>query len=260
MDSEPIIGISAVREPARWSFWHQTAHLVADAYVAAVQRTGALAVILPVDRRGPLDRIDLIDALLVIGGADVDPASYGAQGEEALEETYPERDDFELALVRAAAERDLPLLGICRGMHILNVAFGGTLVQDLAVARGSNPHRRALGTFEGTEHVIRLDPGSLAASAVGEEAHIARCHHHQGVAQLGEGLRVTGRDEVDGLVEAIEVDDARWMLGVQWHPEADERSRLFAALADAARDRSSRTRGRRSGAAEPALSRSEHDS
>lgn len=233
MRSEPVIGICAACERARWSFWDQEAHLVADTYVASVQRTGAFAVLLPVDRRAPLELLDLIDALLLIGGSDIDPAVYGAERELATEATYRERDEFEIALLRGALARGLPLLAICRGMQILNVALGGTLVQDLVAADGSHPHRRAIGSFEGTEHAVRLTPGSLAAHAAGEELHVVRCHHHQGVATLGQGLAVTGR-AADGVVEAIEVVEQGWALGVQWHPEADERSRLFWALREAA--------------------------
>jgi putative glutamine amidotransferase len=229
----PVIGVCAVRERARWAFWDQEAHLVADSYVASIQRSGAVAVMLPVDVRAPAEMLDRIDALLLIGGADVDPASYGAHRDAATEATYPERDRFELALLRGALERELPVLGICRGMQILNVALGGTLLQDL----GDDNHRRALGSFEGSEHVVRLEPGSLAERSVGEPEHVARCHHHQSVLRLGEGLRVTGWAS-DGVVEAIETDDGRWVLGVQWHPEADDRSRLFVALRDAAEARS----------------------
>jgi putative glutamine amidotransferase len=225
-----------VRERARWSFWHQDAHLVADSYVAAVQRAGAVAVLLPIDPVAPAVLLQRIDGLLLIGGADIDPATYAAPRDPATEGTYPERDRFEIELLRGALERDLPLLAICRGMQLLNVALGGTLVQSLVAADGSNPHRQVIGTFDGTEHAVRLQAGSLAARAVGEELHIARCHHHQAVRELGDGLVITGRAAADGVTEAIEVADGRWALGVQWHPEADDRSRLFAALCDAAAD------------------------
>jgi putative glutamine amidotransferase len=227
-----VIGICAARERARWAFWDQPAHLVADSYVASVQRSDAVAVLLPVDVRAPEEMLERIDALLLIGGADVDPASYGAPSEPVTESTYPERDRFELALLLGALKREMPVLGICRGMQILNAALGGTLLQDL----GNDNHRRALGTFDGTEHLVTLEPGSLAARAVGEQVHVARCHHHQAVLELGEGLRVTGR-AADGVIEAIETQDGRWVLGVQWHPEADDRSRLFVALRDAAQAR-----------------------
>jgi putative glutamine amidotransferase len=233
-NGSPVIGICAVRERARWSFWDQTAQLVADSYVSAVQRTGAVALILPVDVRAPLVLLDKIDGLLVIGGADLDPASYGAERDPLTESTYPERDEFELALIRGAIERDIPVLGICRGMQALNVALGGTLVQHIPEVNGSGPHRRIVGTFDGNEQTVSLDPGSLAAAAVGEHEHVGRCHHHQAVDRLGEGLVVTGRTEADGMIEAIESTNGPWLLGVQWHPEADERSRLFNALTDAA--------------------------
>ena len=236
MPSEPVIGICAVHERARWSFWDQTAHLVADTYVSSVQRTGAVAVLLPVDARAPIELLDRIDGLLLIGGADIDPSSYGAAREPELESTYRDRDDFEIALLLGAMDRGLPVFGICRGMQVLNVALGGTLVQDLPAREGSNPHRRALGTFEGTEHTITLEPGSLTAEAAGEVVHLASCHHHQAVDKLGQGLVVSGRAEVDGVIEAIEAEDGRWIVGVQWHPEADERSQMMSAFADAARN------------------------
>lgn len=231
--SEPVIGICAVRERARWAFWDQPAHLVADSYVGSVQRTGAIAVLLPVDARAPLELLDRIDGLLLIGGADVDPAVYRAPREAATEATYRDRDEFEIALLLGALERELPVLGVCRGMQILNVALGGKLEQDLICPDGQHPHRKARGSFEGTDHVVRLEPGSRAAEAAGEELHVARCHHHQAVGELGDGLVVTGR-AADGVIEAIETFDGGWTLGVQWHPEAEERSHLFMALHDAA--------------------------
>jgi|HubBroStandDraft_3_1064219.scaffolds.fasta_scaffold65305_2 putative glutamine amidotransferase len=233
----PVIGICAVRERARWAFWDQDAHLVADSYVAPVQRAGGVAVLLPVAPEAPLELLDRIDGLMLIGGADLDPGSYGAPQDPATESTYPDRDQFELAIVRAAIDRDLPLLAICRGMQILNVAFGGTLEQNLVAADGSNPHRKVVGTFDGNDHTVRLVPGSVAARAIGEELHLAHCHHHQAVRDLGDGLVVSGRAE-DGVVEAVEVADGRWTLGVQWHPEANDRSRLFGALIETARERS----------------------
>jgi putative glutamine amidotransferase len=231
--SEPIIGICAVKERARWAFWDQEAHLVADSYVSGLQRTGAIAILLPVDRRAPQQLLELIDGLVLIGGADIDPRSYGAPADPAVESTYPERDQFELALLRGAIDRSIPVLAICRGMQLLNVALGGSLDQDLTDSDGSQPHRRIVGSFDGNEHTIELEPESLAARAAGETVHVGRCHHHQAVSDVADGLRVTGRS-ADGVIEAIELVDGRWVLGVQWHPEADESSRLFSALRDAA--------------------------
>ena len=230
----PVIGICAVKERARWAFWDQTAHLVADTYVRAVQDTGALVMLLPVDSRDPQRLLDRVDGLMVIGGADLDPAVYGQERSEATENTYRDRDEFELALTRGALERGLPFLGICRGMQLLNVALGGTINQNLVAADGTNPHRRIVGTFVGTEHDIDLDPGSLAARATGEEIHEARCHHHQAIDRLGSGLLVTGSAR-DGVPEAIELEgDDSWVLGVQWHPEAGDKCQLFEAFTEAA--------------------------
>jgi putative glutamine amidotransferase len=239
----PATGICAVHERARWAFWDQTAHLVADTYVAAIQSSGALAVLLPVEPNAPERLLDRIDGLLLIGGADLDPRSYGQEPESGVEATYRERDDFEIALTRAAVERGMPYLGICRGMQVLNVALGGNLNQHLVLDDGTTPHRRIVGTFEGNEQTIRLEPGSLAARALDEEIHEGRCHHHQAVDRLGSGLVVTGRAE-DGVPEAIELSGGGWVLGVQWHPEAAEKRELFQAFVAAARD----------WAAEPAVS------
>jgi putative glutamine amidotransferase len=237
MSSTPVIGICAVKERARWAFWDQTAHLVAETYVTAVQDTGALAVLLPVDTRPPEALLDKIDGLMVIGGADMDPATYEQERSDATETTYRDRDEFELALTRGAIERGVPFLGICRGMQLLNVALGGTINQNLVSDDGTNPHRRIIGTFVGTEHDIDLDPGSLAARATGEEVHEARCHHHQAIDRLGDGLVVTGSAR-DGVPEAIELDDEdRWVLGVQWHPEAGDKRQLFSAFSEAAAQR-----------------------
>jgi putative glutamine amidotransferase len=231
---EIAIGICAVRERARWAFWDQTAHLVADTYVHAVQSTGAHALLLPVDPHGPEALLDRLDGVMVIGGADLDPETYGQARSEHTEATYRDRDEFELALTRAALERGLPFLGICRGMQLLNVALGGTLDQHLVGADGVPSHRRIIGTFDGTEHEIDLEPGSLAEQALGGPVHEARCHHHQAVDRVGEGLTVSGRAR-DGVVEAIELPDGPgWALGVQWHPEAGERRELFVAFSSAA--------------------------
>ncbi len=233
----PVIGVCAVRERARWSFWERTAHLAADSYVRAVQDADGLVVILPVDERAPCRMAELIDGLLLIGGADVDPGTYGAEREAATEATYPERDAFEIAMLQRALERDLPVLGICRGMQILNVALGGTLRQDLAAPDGTNIHRRRLGGFENSENHVALDERSLVARAAGSGVHVAHCHHHQAIDAVGERLVVTGRAVEDGLPEVIEAADGRWVLGVQWHPEAEDKSAILAAFVAAARER-----------------------
>jgi putative glutamine amidotransferase len=237
MTSErPVIGVCATFERARWSFWDQEAALVPSTYLRAIQGAGAFAVILPPDEAAaasPAALVGLLDGLLLIGGLDLDPASYGAVAQAATGPTSPLRDAFELALVREALRVDLPLLGVCRGMQILNVALGGTLRQDLAGAGGRQPHRRTAGSFDGNDHELRLDAGSLAAAAAGERVHTVHCHHHQAIDRLGEGLRVTARAE-DGVIEAVELARARFALGVQWHPEANDKSRVLGALVRAA--------------------------
>lgn len=229
------IGICAVFEAARWSFWHDKAALVPASYHRAVVRAGALDIPLVPDPRVVADPdllLDLIDGLLVIGGIDVDPARYGASAEEALETVDPERDDFEMALMGRAIEREIPTLGICRGMQILNVALGGSLIQDLG-GEANRVHRPQLGTFVGTEHEVDVVESSIAAVAAGGGRQIVHSHHHQAVDRLGEGLAVTATAP-DGVVEAVEWEGDGFGLGVQWHPEADERSEVIGALVRAA--------------------------
>jgi putative glutamine amidotransferase len=206
-------------------------------YIEAVQRAGGLALLLAPDERvveEPEQALELIDGLMLAGGADIDPASYGEQRHAETVETMPERDAFEIALARAAIERDIPVLGICRGMQLINVALGGTLMQHLPELYGHHEHRRVLGSFDGADHDVLLSDGSLAASAAGEVAHATKSHHHQGIDRLGEGLRVSGLSTLDELPEAIELPDRRFVLGVQWHPEVDPDSTVVAALVRAA--------------------------
>jgi putative glutamine amidotransferase len=233
----PVIGICAALEHARWSVWDQPAALLPLGYVEAVQRAGGLVVMLPPDARAaeePEQLLALIDGLILAGGADIDPSSYGAEHDPHTIDTVPTRDAFEIALTRAAIERDLPLLGICRGMQLLNVALGGTLLQHLPDRLGHEEHRRVPGSFDGAAHDVTLAEGSLAERAAGETLHETRSHHHQGVDCLGEGLFVSGVSRVDDLPEAIELPDRRFVLGVQWHPEADEGSAVIGALVQAA--------------------------
>ena len=233
--SRPAIGLCTYAEPARWGAWEDRVALLPWGYVAAVQRAGALAVLLPPDAEAtarPDEVLDRLDGLVVAGGRDVDPRRYGAEPHPETDAPAVDRDAFELALSARAIERDLPFLGICRGMQVLNVARGGTLVQHVPDVVGHTAHREVLGAFG--DHPVRLAEGSLAARAAGEETHPTKSHHHQGVDALGAGLVVTGWSALDDLPEAIEVPGARYALGVQWHPEADEASRLIASLVDEA--------------------------
>jgi putative glutamine amidotransferase len=237
----PVIGICTAIERAKWSVWDQPAALLPLGYIGAVQRAGGLVAMLPPDAKlveDPDQALALLDGLILAGGADIDPASYGQVAHAETVGTVPERDAFEIALARAAIDRDLPLLGICRGMQLINVARGGTLVQHLPERLGHHEHRRVPGSFDGAEHDVVLSEGSLAATAAKELVHSTRSHHHQGVDRLGEGLLVSGVSTLDELPEAIEwaggLSDHRFVLGVQWHPEADTASSVVGALVDAA--------------------------
>jgi putative glutamine amidotransferase len=245
----PVIGMCTALEQAQWSVWDQPAMLLARSYVDAVQRAGGLVLMLAPDPdqiEDPGQVLDLIDGLVLTGGADIDPAAYGQEAHPETVETVPERDAFEIALVRAAIERELPVLGICRGMQLINVALGGTLRQHLPEHFGHGEHRRVIGSFDGAEHDVLLSAGTLAARAAGEIEHETRSHHHQGIDRLGEGLVVSGRSMLDELPEAIELGRGTpptpptapggFVLGVQWHPEADPASKVIDTfVAEAAR-------------------------
>ena len=233
----PVIGVCTYFETVRWGAWEDRAAMVPAGYVASVQRAGGIAVLLPPDPEAiddPDPVLDLVDGLILAGGVDVDPSTYGADPHERTDPPNEMRDRFELALARRALERDLPLLGICRGMQVMNVAGGGTLVQHLPDVVGHDAHRQTLGVFG--DHEVELDAGSLAERAAGEARHATKSHHHQGVDVVADGFVVTGRSLLDDLPEAIEAPDRRYALGVQWHPEADETSRLIASLVSESRN------------------------
>jgi putative glutamine amidotransferase len=238
VEARAVIGICPNVVRARWGVWDQEATLLPSSYVTAVQRAGGVALLVPPDttlEEEPDQVLDLIDGLILAGGNDIDPRAYGAEPHPETNHTVPARDRAEVALVRRAVQRDLPVLGICRGMQLLNVAFGGTLLQHLPDEVGHGDHRINPGSFDGSEHSVRLQPGSLAALAAGEELHLTKSHHHQGIDRLGSGLVITGTSTLDDLPEAIEAPDRQFVLGVQWHPEADERSQVVGAVVDAAR-------------------------
>ena len=238
--ARPVIGICTPVERARWGAWNLDAFLLPRNYVDAVHRAGAMALLLAPDPtlvEDPDEVLDRLDGLMLAGGVDIDPSTYGAAAHPLTIAIVPERDAFEIALVRRALERDLPVLGICRGMQLMNVACGGTLHQHLPELLGHQEHRRVLGSFDGADHDVRLQPGSLAARAAGEELHATKSHHHQGVDRVADGLEVTGWATIDELPEALELPGNAFALGVQWHPEADETSRLIAALVEHAAQR-----------------------
>jgi putative glutamine amidotransferase len=231
----PRIGICAAIEQARWGAWDREAHLSQRSYVDRVHDAGGLALLLPITEDEPEELLDQVDALLLAGGADIDPSAYGAARHPCTVDTSPARDRFEIALARAAVERDLPVLGVCRGMQLLNVALGGTLIQHLPDDVGHEDHRRTLGSFDNSDHDVRVAPGSLAARVIGEAVHKTYSHHHQAVATLGAGLVASGWATIDDLAEVVELPGKRFVLGVQWHPEVDETSPVIAGLVDACR-------------------------
>jgi putative glutamine amidotransferase len=239
----PVIGLSTALERARWGPWETEAHVLARSYSDQVRAAGGLAVLLPPDPRAgedPEPWLELLDGLVITGGADVEPAAYGAEPHPQTKGWVPERDAFEIALARGAMERDLPLLGVCRGMQVMNVARGGTLIQHLPDDVGHEDHRRVMGSFDNADHDVRLADGSLARRVAGEAIHSTKSHHHQGVDRIGEGLEVTGWATIDDLPETIEDPACRFALGVQWHPEADGDSQLIPALVEEARARAVR--------------------
>jgi putative glutamine amidotransferase len=231
--TRPVVGVCAAVERIRWGAWEVDAQLIPRTYSDAIQAAGGMALLLPPDdtsAEAPGQVLELLDALLLAGGSDLDPSAYGAVPDPETGPTTPERDRFEIALAYGALERDMPLLGICRGMELLNVACGGTLDQDI---ERLDLHRHTRGVFG--DHEVRLEPGSLAARAVGAERATVKSHHHQGVGELGEELAATGWSEPDGLIEALELPDRAFALGVLWHPEEDVRSRVVGSLVEEAR-------------------------
>jgi putative glutamine amidotransferase len=218
--------------------------------VRAIQDAGGLVVMIPPDARledDPDEVLDVLDGLILAGGADIDPSSYGAERHAETKHTVPERDSFEIALARRAMDRDIPLLGICRGMQLMNVARGGTLEQHLPESHGHHDHRRALGSFDDADHDVRLAEGSIAHRTAGEDVHATKSHHHQGIGEVGDGLEVTGWAVMDDLPEVLEDPARRFAVGVQWHPEADESSRFIAALVDEAAEARERQLAARNG-------------
>jgi putative glutamine amidotransferase len=233
--ASPAIGIPTAVEQVRWDPWDSVATLLPRSYAEAIQGAGGMALLLPPDpaATGEPDLVlDRIGGLILAGGSDVDPGLYGADAHPKTGRTWPDRDRFEIALARRAVERELPVLGVCRGMHVLNVALGGTLIQHLPDVIGHSDHRHTPGSFG--DHEVRLEPGSLAARAAGTPGLVVKSHHHQGVDDLGDGLVASGWSGSEDVVEAVELRDHPFALGVLWHPEEDSGSRVIASLVAAA--------------------------
>ncbi|WP_172385301.1 gamma-glutamyl-gamma-aminobutyrate hydrolase family protein [Streptomyces sp. MNP-20] len=223
----PLIGVSTYLEAeARWGVWTLPAALLPAGYPRLVQAAGGLASMLPPDDPAyAADVVARLDGLVVAGGPDVEPAHYGAAREDRTGPPAKERDAWELALIRAALAAGTPLLGICRGMQLLNVALGGTLIQHL------DGHAKAPGVF--STHAVTPVPGTRYAAVVPDAATDVPTYHHQAVDRLGRGLLACAHAD-DGTVEAVELPGPAWVLGVQWHPEAGTDTRVMEGLVAAA--------------------------
>jgi gamma-glutamyl-gamma-aminobutyrate hydrolase PuuD len=244
----PLIGISAYREQAAWGVWKVEAALLPFTYVERIAAAGGVPVLLPpIDGATTLRDPDgveaaedmeeaagaavaALDGLVLSGGPDLDPALYAAERHPATLDTRPERDTWELALLDAALARDLPVLGICRGLQLINVALGGTLCQHLPERAGHEGHRPVPGTYGATN--VSLETDALPGSVLGAVVEVP-CHHHQALGMIGRGLEVTGR-AADGTVESVQLIGRGFALGVQWHPEEGADRRIFEALIEAA--------------------------
>jgi gamma-glutamyl-gamma-aminobutyrate hydrolase PuuD len=233
----PIVGITTDLQTVIFGAWEEESALVPADYVRAVSRAGGRPVLIPPSGEGIEETLDLLDALVLSGGSDLDPATYGHDPHPETNGVVEERDRAELALLHGALERDMPLLAVCRGSQVLNVGLGGDLVQHLPDLVGHDEHKHTPGEY--ADHDVTLEPGTRLEALLGDHAPV-KSHHHQGFGQLGQGLREAARAH-DGTLEALEDPERRFTLGVLWHPEVGEDQRLFEAfVAEARKYRSER--------------------
>jgi putative glutamine amidotransferase len=227
----PVIGITTYVTPAKWGYWELEAALIPQDYVRAVEEAGGRPLLVPPAEDGIEETLDSLDGIVFSGGSDLDPAHYGAEAHPETRGVHEERDRAELELMKAALERDMPVLGICRGSQVLNVARGGNLIQHLPEIVGHEGHKHnPPGAF--SDHDVTIEPETTLAQILGER-HGVKSHHHQGLDAVGEGLRVSAHAE-DGAIEGVEDPERRFAVGVLWHPEADGDRRLFKALVEQA--------------------------
>jgi putative glutamine amidotransferase len=232
----PTIGITTYHARANWRGWSEEGALLPWAYVTSIRNNGGRPVLLPPggDAAEAAATVAVLDGIVIAGGGDIDPAIYGALAKHPRTEvTAPDRDDWELAVAEAAVRQGVPLLGICRGAQVLNVACGGTLHQHVPDLVGHDEHTGPADGF-GT-HKVRVTSGSIVQSILpGGEFFDVPTHHHQAVDIVGAGLTPVAWAD-DGLVEAIEsTTPGEFLVGVQWHPEQGDDPRLFSALVTAA--------------------------
>lgn len=229
--SRPVVGLTTYLEPATQGVWNVRAALLPQQYVDGVTESGGVAVLLPPQPNPRLAArlvLDGVDGLVLTGGADVQPELYGADRHEQTDPARPERDEWEIALFDEAEERRMPVLAICRGLQVVNVARGGTLLQHLPEDLGTQRYRLGGGVFAVNE--VTIAAGSRVAGLLGAGPREIHSYHHQAIDRLGDGLMVTARSD-DGLVQAVESTANGTVLGVQWHPEeGSERKQLFSGL------------------------------
>ena len=234
--ARPLIGVCAAVERASFGVWKdEPATLLPLSYSRAIHGAGGMIALLPPDRQAsedPGELLDRFDALVLGGGADIDPETQGMEPHPETVGTNPDRDSFEIALALGALERGIPLLGVCRGMQVLNVACGGTLDQHIPERLGHDRHRPLPGTW--AEHDVRIQSGTLAAEAAGTERLSVKSHHHQGLDRIAESLTPSAWATDDDSVEAIESRDGEFVLGLLWHPEEDPEDRVIPKLVQVA--------------------------
>lgn len=232
-----LIGLSSYMEQAAMGLWDRQAAVLPRVYSDCVVGAGGAFVALPPQpaNEDAVERVlDAVDALIITGGKDVDARLYGQEPHPENDAPRPDRDAWESALVKAAIARDLPFLGICRGLQILNVALGGTLIQHLPDVIGSN--RYSYGNAVFADNPVLVEPGTRLASLVGDGLSV-KSYHHQALDRVADGLTVSARGD-DGVIQAVDIDGMTFGVAVQWHPEeSPDDLRLFAALVDVVEQR-----------------------